>query len=64
MKILITGGAGFVGSNLAISRKRKCLANPIFCPDNVVLSGSELNLPLLKKEGVGFIHALRHIRLD
>ncbi len=54
--ILITGGAGFIGSALAFEIKK---ANPntnIYCLDNLKRRGSELNIPRLKKEGIYFVH--------
>lgn len=54
--ILITGGAGFIGSNLAVSLKRKYPALKIIALDNLKRRGSELNLRRLKDEGIAFIH--------
>ena len=51
--VLITGGAGFVGSNLALNLKNK--DNRILCFDNLSRSGSELNVPRLKEAGIEFI---------
>ncbi len=56
MKILITGGAGFVGSALAISLKTNYPSYQIFCLDNLKRRGSELNLSRLKQAGVEFLH--------
>ena len=55
MKILITGGAGFVGGNLAI--KFASRGNKVVCIDNLARRGSENNLSRLLKAGVEFIHA-------
>lgn len=55
--ILITGGAGFIGSNLAISFKRKYPGLKITCLDNLKRRGSELNLFRLKENSIDFIHA-------
>src|SRR3989339_333736 len=54
--ILITGGAGFVGSNLALKLKAKYRGAEIFCMDNLKRRGSELNIPRLKAAGVNFVH--------
>lgn len=56
MRILITGGAGFVGSNLALSFKRESPAATVVAFDNLKRRGSELNIPLFRQEGVEFIH--------
>jgi CDP-paratose 2-epimerase len=54
--ILITGGAGFVGSNLAINLKKVYPHYRIISFDNLRRRGSELNLTRLKENGVEFIH--------
>jgi CDP-paratose 2-epimerase len=54
--ILITGGAGFVGSNLAILLKQKYPRYSIICLDNLKRRGSELNLNRLKLNGIEFVH--------
>ena len=56
MKILITGGAGFVGSALAISLKANYPSYEILALDNLKRRGSELNLSRLKQAGVAFVH--------
>lgn len=56
-KFLITGGAGFIGSNLAVSFKRKYPKFKVYALDNLKRRGSELNLPRLKENDVNFIHA-------
>lgn len=54
--ILITGGAGFVGSNLAILLKEKYPSYSILCMDNLKRRGSELNLIRLREHDITFIH--------
>ncbi|MFA5880480.1 MAG: NAD-dependent epimerase/dehydratase family protein [Candidatus Margulisiibacteriota bacterium] len=54
--ILITGGAGFVGSNLALKLKKKYPQTEIFALDNLKRRGSELNISRLKEAGISFIH--------
>lgn len=56
MSILITGGAGFVGSNLALEFKTKDKRSSITCLDNLKRRGSELNLARLRDNGINFIH--------
>lgn len=56
MKILITGGAGFVGSNLAIRLKEKYPAYSFVIFDNLKRRGSELNLLDFKQLGIEFVH--------
>jgi len=54
--IVVTGGAGFVGSSLAISIKEWNPGFQIYCFDNLRRRGSELNIPRLKELGIIFIH--------
>lgn len=54
--ILVTGGAGFVGSNLAVSLKRKYPSLRIIALDNLKRRGSEFNISRLKENGVEFVH--------
>lgn len=56
MKILITGGAGFVGSNLAIEFKKNKKDVEITALDNLKRRGSELNISRLKENSIEFIH--------
>jgi CDP-paratose 2-epimerase len=55
MRILITGGAGFVGSNLAVLLAQQG-GGHIVAFDNLHRRGSELALPRLRAAGAGFVH--------
>ena len=52
MKILITGGCGFVGSNLAIYFKNNRIGTQINSLDNLSRKGTILNLDRLKKNKI------------
>lgn len=54
--ILILGGAGFVGSSLAIGLKKNYPQWNIICFDNLRRRGSELNLNRLKELDIKFVH--------
>ncbi len=54
-RVLITGGAGFVGSNLAVSLAGRHPDWEIVALDNLYRRGSELNLPRLEQAGVEFV---------
>jgi CDP-paratose 2-epimerase len=56
MRILITGGAGFVGANLGVSLAHRHPDWQIVALDNLMRRGSELNLPRLREAGVAFRH--------
>ena len=49
-KILVTGGCGFIGSNLCIYLKKRKFS--VFSLDNLSRKGSKYNLNLLKKAGI------------
>jgi CDP-paratose 2-epimerase len=54
-RLLITGGAGFVGSNLAVSLAARHPDWEIVALDNLYRKGSSLNLPRLREAGVEFV---------
>jgi CDP-paratose 2-epimerase len=55
-KVLITGGAGFVGSTLGIGLAQRYPDWKITALDNLKRRGSELNLSRLKQAGIQFVH--------
>ncbi len=56
MRILITGGAGFVGTSLCIFLKNTYPEYEIIAFDNLKRRGSELNLLDLKDNNIKFLH--------
>ena len=56
MKIVVTGGAGFVGSTLCLQLKNKYPNYEIVAFDNLKRRGSELNLIDFQKNAIAFIH--------
>jgi CDP-paratose 2-epimerase len=62
--ILIAGGAGFVGSNLAVLLKQSNESVRVTVVDNLKRRGSDLNLPRLSQAGVSFFHVDIRCRED
>jgi CDP-paratose 2-epimerase len=56
MKILVTGGAGFVGSSLSLMVKRDRPDVDVCAFDNLRRRGSELAIARLRAGGVEFVH--------
>ncbi len=56
MRVLITGGAGFVGANLGVALAARHPDWELVALDNLMRRGSELNLPRLRDAGVEFRH--------
>jgi CDP-paratose 2-epimerase len=54
--ILVTGGAGFIGSALAIALRTRYPSTSVVALDSLRRRGSELNLPRLREAGVAFVH--------
>jgi CDP-paratose 2-epimerase len=55
-RIVVTGGAGFVGAHLALLLKQSFPDVTVLACDNLKRRGSELNLPRLSRGGVSFQH--------
>ncbi|RMA66230.1 NAD-dependent epimerase/dehydratase family protein [Ulvibacter antarcticus] len=56
MKILVTGGAGFVGSSICLQLKQRYPSFEIVAFDNLKRRGSEMNLADFKEKGIEFVH--------
>src|SRR3712207_435324 len=54
--VLVTGGAGFVGANVAVALAGRLGDRRVVAFDNLSRRGSELNLPRLREAGVAFVH--------
>jgi len=63
-RLLITGGAGFVGASLAVRLAESHADWEILALDNLRRRGSELNLPRLREAGVTFLHGDVRLRGD
>jgi CDP-paratose 2-epimerase len=57
MRILVTGGAGFIGANAALGLAERHPDWRLVAVDNLRRRGSELNLARLRAAGVEFRHA-------
>ncbi len=56
MRILVTGGAGFVGSRLALLFRDAEPNAEIVTFDNLKRRGAEINLPIFAAHNIGFVH--------
>jgi CDP-paratose 2-epimerase len=54
--VLVTGGAGFIGGNLALGLRNLHPDWEVVALDSLRRRGSELNLPRLRAAGVEFVH--------
>ena len=54
--VLVTGGAGFVGANLAVALASRHPSWSVLAFDNLKRRGAELNLPRLREAGAEFVH--------
>jgi CDP-paratose 2-epimerase len=55
-RVLVTGGAGFVGANLCVALAARHPHWELTALDNLSRRGSELNLPRVREAGVAFLH--------
>ena len=55
-RVLVTGGAGFVGSAVSFELKRRFPRADVVAFDNLRRRGSELNIPRLAAAGIRFVH--------
>jgi CDP-paratose 2-epimerase len=56
MRVLVTGGAGFVGASVALGLVARHEGWSVVALDNLQRRGSELNVPRLRRGGVEFLH--------
>jgi CDP-paratose 2-epimerase len=63
-RLLILGGAGFIGSSLAIGLKQRHPDWSITCFDNLRRRGSELNLRRFKQRQIAFVHGDVRVATD
>jgi CDP-paratose 2-epimerase len=56
MRVMVTGGAGFVGANVACALAARWPDREVIALDNLKRRGAELNLPRLRAHGVRFVH--------
>jgi CDP-paratose 2-epimerase len=56
-RVLVTGGAGFVGANLGIALAQRHPDWELTALDNLHRRGSELNVARLEEAGIGFVRA-------
>jgi CDP-paratose 2-epimerase len=63
-RVLVTGGAGFVGSSIALALKERYENLNVVVLDNLLRRGSERNLPRLAQKGIEFKHGDVRIKAD
>jgi CDP-paratose 2-epimerase len=56
MRVLVTGGAGFIGGSTSVGLALRHSDWDVIALDNLRRRGSELNLPRLRAAGVEFLH--------
>jgi CDP-paratose 2-epimerase len=55
-RVLVTGGAGFVGASLCLALAEARPATEVIALDSLKRRGSELNLARLREAGITFVH--------
>jgi CDP-paratose 2-epimerase len=56
MRVLVTGGAGFIGANVAVTLSQRHDDWEVVALDNLKRRGSEVNVPRLREADVTFVH--------
>jgi CDP-paratose 2-epimerase len=64
MRVLVTGGAGFIGANVALGLAIRHPDWELTALDNLRRRGAELNLPRLREADVKFVHGDVRSRAD
>jgi CDP-paratose 2-epimerase len=64
LRVVVTGGAGFVGANVSIALAQTQKDWKLTAFDNLKRRGSELNLPRLRDAGISFVHGDVRVRAD
>jgi CDP-paratose 2-epimerase len=56
VRVLVTGGAGFVGANLSLALAERHADWELVAFDNLRRRGSEINIPRFREAGIEFLH--------
>jgi CDP-paratose 2-epimerase len=64
MRVVVTGGAGFIGANLSVALASRHNDWEIVAFDNLKRRGSELNVRRLREAGVEFVHGDVRVHSD